>query len=548
MSLQAKPFPPLPVETARLAQKVFKRKGNIYLTIGDQIGTLFEDVDFGALYGADGAPAYSPNLLALAVIFQRMEDLGDQALADAIRARIDLKYALHLELDDTGFDGSLLSDFRRRLLQQDAAQRLFEGVLQRLASLGLVRGGGKQRTDGSYVLGATRLLNQVELLGETLRVALEAVAAYRPDWLRDVALPHWQASYGAVFTTWRLPKSQEKRQQLALAIAADGYHLLAALAEPEAPSQAGQLPAVVTLRQVWEQRVTRQGDSITLRPRDELPPGAELISTPHDPEVRGSVHGEHAWEGYGLHWTETCDADHPHLITDVGVVPATTADVTQLPAIHERLAQRNLLPAEHAIDAGYTAGHVLVASLARGIRLIGPFKGESTWQAHTPGGLTSDQFQMDWVRQVATCPQGQHAKSWSLHANAAGQPVVDIKFTPEVCAACPVRALCTRGAQGRTLQLSIYHDVILAARQSQQTPEFKQAYAIRAGIEATVSETVRAHGARRARYIGLLKTHVQALLTATAVNLKRAALWLMAKPLAQTRPPGLSCLAPQLAP
>jgi hypothetical protein len=101
------------------------------------------------------------------------------------------------------------------------------------------------------------------------------------------------------------------------------------------------------LRQVWEQRLTRDAGGIALRPRDELVPGAALISTPHDPEVRGSVHGDHVWEGYGLHWTETCEPDRPHLITDVAVVPATTPDVTQVDGIHARLTLRNLLPAEH---------------------------------------------------------------------------------------------------------------------------------------------------------------------------------------------------------
>ena len=499
------------------------------------------------MYAADGAPAYSPNLLALAVIFQQLEDLSDQAMADAIRARIDLKYGLHLELDDAGFDGRRLSDFRRRLLQQTAAQRLFERVLQRLAELNLVHSGGKQRTDGSYVLGATRLLNQVELLGETRRVALEALADERSDWLRRMALPHWQASDGAVFTTWRLPKSQAKRQQLALAIAADGYQLLAALAEPDAPSEAGELPAVVTLRQVWAQRLTRAGDTITLRPRAELPPGAELISTPHDPEMCGSVHGDHVWEGYGLHWTETCDADRPHLITDVAVVPATTPDVTPLPGIHERLAQRNLLPAEHLGDAGYPTGPLRVPSWAQGVRLIGPLQADNSWQARTPGGLTGAQSDIDWARQLATCPQGQTSPSWSLHDDPEGQPVVDIKFPPAICAACPVRTVCTQGAQGRTLRLSIYRDTILAARRAQETQQFKQQYALRSGIEGTVSETVRAHGARRARYLGLAKTHVQAYLTAIAGNLKRTALWLMGKRPARTRPPGLACLASQLA-
>ena len=547
MSLQPQPFPPLPVETAQIAQKIFRRRGNLYLTIGDQIGPLFADVDFADLYAADGAPAISPNLLALAVIFQRQEDLADQAMADAVRARIDLKYALHLAVDDAGFDGSLLSDFRGRLLKNAAALRLFERVLGRLAELGLVAGGGKQRSDGSYVLAATRLLTQVELLGETLRVALEALAAYRPDWLRSVAPAHWYQRYGQPWTTWHLPQSQAKREQLALAIAADGYQLLAALAGPAAPSQVTCLPEIMTLRQVWEQRLTRDAGVIALRPRDELVAGAALISTPHDPEVRGSVHGEHVWEGYGLHWTETCDPDRPHLITDVTVVPATTPDVTQVAGIHARLAARDLLPAEHLVDAGYTAGHVLVESAARGVRLVGPLSDESSWQARHPDGLTSAQFRLDWAQSVAVCPQGQRSRSWSLHDNADGQPVVDIKFAPSVCAACPVRERCTRGAAGRTLQLSIYHDVILAARQEQQTAAFQQAYTRRAGIEGTVSETVRAHGARKTRYIGLAKTQVQAILTAIAVNLKRAALWLMAKVPAHTRAPGLACLAPQLA-
>jgi len=547
MSLQPQPFPPLPIETAQLAQKIFRRRGNIYLTIGDQIGPLFADVDFADRYAADGAPASSPNLLALAVIFQRQEDLADQAMANAVRARIDLKYALHLAVDDPGFDGSLLSDLRGRLLRNAAALRLFERVLVRLAELGLVAGGGKQRSDGSYVLAATRLLNQVALLGETLRVALEALAAYRPDWLRSVAQAHWYQRYGQPWTTWHLPKSNEKRQQLVLAIAADGYQLLDALAGSEAPSQVTSLPEIITLRQVWEQRLTRDAGLIAWRPRDELVAGAALISTPHDPEVRGSVHGDHVWEGYGLHWTETCEPDRPHLITDVTVVPATTPDVTQVAGIHARLTARNLLPAEHLVDAGYTAGHVLVASLARGVRLVGPLRDESSWQARSPGGLTSAQFRLDWAQQVAICPQGQRSRSWSLHDNADGQPVVDIQFAPPVCAACPVHERCTRGAAGRTLQLSIYHDAILAARQEQQTAAFQQAYTLRAGIEGTVSETVRAHGARETRYIGLAKTYLQALLTAIAVNLKRAALWLMAKSRSHTRAPGLACLAPQLA-
>src|SRR5512139_2069415 len=132
MSVHITPFPALPEDTARLAQAVFKRKGNVYLTIGDQLGTLFDDVDFAALYAADGKPAVSPNLLALVLVLQFMENLPDRETADAVRSRIDWKYALHLPLADPGFDDSVLSEFRERLTEHETALRMFEAVLVRL--------------------------------------------------------------------------------------------------------------------------------------------------------------------------------------------------------------------------------------------------------------------------------------------------------------------------------------------------------------------------------------------------------------------------------
>ncbi|MSP11954.1 MAG: transposase [Chloroflexi bacterium] len=145
MSLQPGCFPPLPEDTAQLARKVFK-KGHLYLTLGDQISTLFTDTDFTQLYAADGAPACSAALLALVTLLQFMEDLSGRAAVDAVRGRIEWKYALHLPLEDAGFDSSLLCDFRQRLVAHAAGQQ----VLQRLLDLKLLRPGGQQRTDGTH--------------------------------------------------------------------------------------------------------------------------------------------------------------------------------------------------------------------------------------------------------------------------------------------------------------------------------------------------------------------------------------------------------------
>lgn len=545
MSMQPQSMPAIPEDTARLAKVLYKRKGNIYVTIGDQIGPLFADVDFADLYAADGKPALAPNRLAMVVIFQFMEDLPDREAAAAVVSRIDWKYALHLSLTDLGFDHSVLSDFRERLLQHDAALRMFERLLQRLAELGFVRAGGKQRTDGTYVLAAARTLNRVELVAETMRVALELLADERPDWLRAIAQPHWYARYRTVWTTFRLPKSKAKREALALAIGADGYHLLQALDQAAPPSPAGAWPEVATLRQVWQQQFVMQDGQVQWRPTPQLPPGGQLIVTPHDAEARPGRHGDRAWEGYGLHLTETCAADQPQVITDVLVVPAAVEDTTVLAGIQERLARRQLAPKQHVVDAGYTAGHTLVESRERhGIELVGPVAKESSWQAQDPQGITTDRFHVDWAQQTATCPQGQRAVYWSLRKNHDGQPVVEIRFPASACQPCAVREHCTHSQVGRALKLSIYHDTILAARRRQETPAFRELYRSRAGSEGTISEAVHTHGSRRSRYTGLAKTYTQALLTAIAINLKRVALWLMTPGPRKPRPARLTCLAP----
>ena len=544
MSLHAHPLPPIPVDTARIAQKVYRRKGSRYLVIGDQIGPLFDEIDFSDLYAADGAPAFAPNLLALVVIFQRLEDLSDQAMADAVRARIDLKYALHLALDDMGFDGSLLSDFRERLLQHDAGLRLFERVLARLDELGLLAGSEQQRTDGTYLLAATRTLSRLELLAESLRGALEALAETAPTWLVSIAPPHWHARYGQPWTSWRLPKKPELREQLAFEIAADGYHLLAALAAPSVPTGIAALPEVQVCQQVWAQQLQRSGEQITWRPREQLPPGAVRIATPHDPAVRGSQHGAHSWEGYSVHLTETCAPAQPHLITDVIVVPATLPDDQVLPDIQARLVQRGLPPlAGHLVDAGYTDTANLIRSAAQQIPLVGPVAAEANWQARVPDGYTTERFAVDWQAHTATCPEGQPAVRWREYQPAQGAPAVLVRFAKAACAACTARTRCTHDEAGRQLQLTRGADVLRAARAYQQTPAFRAAYAPRAGIEGTLSLAVSTYGLRHTRYLGLAKSNLQASLTAMAINLDRAAAWLVGKRPATTRSPGLACLA-----
>jgi len=158
MSLQAQPIPAVPETTARVARRVF-RKRNVYMQMRDLMGTFFHDDQFAELYPMDGRPAYASWRLALVSVMQFAENLSDRQAADAVRSRIDWKYALSLELTDEGFDFSVLSEFRQRLLEHEAGEGLLETMLEKFRQAGLLRAGAKQRTDSTHVLASVRDLN-----------------------------------------------------------------------------------------------------------------------------------------------------------------------------------------------------------------------------------------------------------------------------------------------------------------------------------------------------------------------------------------------------
>ena len=152
MSLRPQPpLPPVPEDTALIARAAFPR-GTPYLLLRDRLGAVFDDVGFADLYPALGQPAYAPWRLALVTLMQFREGLSDRQAAEAVRARIDWKYLLALELADPGFDHSVLCEFRGRLIEQDAAERLLARVLDTAREGGLLKARGRQRTDSTHVL------------------------------------------------------------------------------------------------------------------------------------------------------------------------------------------------------------------------------------------------------------------------------------------------------------------------------------------------------------------------------------------------------------
>jgi transposase len=547
VTLHPDPSGPVPAETARVARAAFPH-GSRYLQMRDALGTIFTDADFAALYPDRGRPVEAPWRLALVTVMQFAEGLSDRQAADTVRARIDWKYALGLDLTDPGFDFSVLSEFRARLLAGSAEHLLLDRLLATCAERGLLKARGRQRTDATHVLGVLRVLSRLECVAETLRVALEAIVVTAPAWAQTHLPTVWRERYGRRIEEYRLPKGQAQREAFAATVGADGLALLALLAAPETPARLRDLPAVGWLRRIWEQQFETSSGQVRLGEAQALPPVAEQIQSPHEPEARYATKRRHSWVGYKVHATETCDDDQPHLITQVTTTPAPAADVEQLAPIQDDLADKGVLPSQHLVDGGYVCGRTLVRSRdGYGIDLVGPMTADPQWQAKTGTGFALSDFRIDWEGQVVTCPQGRRSVRWYPTKTAQGRHQIHVVFAAADCTPCPVRVHCTRATtQPRSLSVPprAEHEAIQAARQHQQTAAFAAAYARRAGIEGTLSQGVRTYGLRTARYRGLAKTHLQHLATAAAINVQRLTDWLAGEPRTTTRRSHLVRLAP----
>ncbi len=525
MSLKAAQIPPIPEVTAKIARQTF-RKGNVYMQMRDVLGTFFRDDQFTELYPADGQPAYAPWRLALVSVMQFAENLSDRQAADAVRARIDWKYALSLELTDEGFDFSILSEFRQRVLEHEAGERLLQTMLEQFRQAGLLRAGGKQRTDSTHVLASVRDLNRLERVGRTLQAALEAIAEVAPEWLKAWVAPAWYSRYGQLLTEFRLPQKTPERDALAVQIGWDGRTLLEMVYQhPATPPVVRALVQVETLRQMWLQQYVQIEDTLRWRTREEMPPAARLLESPFDVEARYAKKQELEWLGYKVHLTETCDDDTPHLITQVLTVNATQQDTEALAPIHQRLHQRACLPQEHLVDKGYTSTALLFESQTQyGIDVVGPVVEKYTWQHDT--GYTVDAFTVDWEHRQLICPQGKRSAPWTMRPHLHGYHLARVHFYAADCQPCPVKQQCTKHIR-RTVSLpeQALYETIQQRKIEQHTQPFRQRYRRRAGIEGTISQGVFALGMRRSRFRGQAKTHLQFLLTACAMNLTRVMNW-----------------------
>ncbi|MEU3462915.1 IS1182 family transposase [Streptomyces sp. NPDC006733] len=564
MSMPAKGLPVVPAQTVATARAAFPG-GSLPIRVRDHLAAVFVDEPFAGAFGVRGAPGMSPAVLSLVTVLQFAEDLTDrQAAAMAVRA-IDWKYALGLELTDTGFDHTVLSRFRARLAEHGLERVAFDRLLAHCREAGLVAAGGKQRTDSTHVISAVRDLNRLELAGESVRAALEALAVAAPAWLAaQVDVAEFAHRYGPRVNSWNMPSSGVKRDRLALVFAADGYRICEAAWADRAPVWIRDLEAVQVLRQVLVQTYCRRIEAkgrevIVKRDADEqgVPPGRRRLASPYDTGARWAAKGDQLfWCGYKIHMTESCHAPaeagapaRVNLITDVATTDATVPDVKATAGIQRRLTDAGLAPGEHYLDSGYPSAALVTAAAKEGIAMVTPLLADHSPQAKADQGFAKNAFRIDWKARQARCPQGRTSTGW-FPVTQRGQPAIVVEFDRWDCRACPSQTQCTTAARGfRTLTLRPreIHETAATARAEPQTGTWRAKYALRAGIEGTINQALDVTGIRRARYRGLPKVRLQHAFSATALNVVRLDAYWSDQPLGRVRTSRLDQLAHKLA-
>jgi hypothetical protein len=477
----------------------------------------------------------------------------------------------------------VLAEFRGKVAGAGLEQVVLDALVARLAADGLVKAGGKQRTDSTHVIAAVAALNRLELAGESVRAAVEALAAAHPDWLAQrICVSDWAGRYGTPMTAWRPPASQAKQDELAIAYARDGYALLEAVYAESSPAWLRELPAIDVLRRVLVQNYTRtitgNGREVVKRREKEpegdgLPPGHARIASPYDTDARWGVKRDAFWLGYKLHVTETCDDEprcgcpaagdggpgrrghdtgcaapaFPNLITHVATTEATVPDSQMTAVICEDLAAKNLAPGRSYLDAGYLSAALVVTALATwGIALIGPLLADTSAQARAGAGYARADFTIDYEGKTVTCPRGSTSASWTP-CTQRGKDAIVVQFSVTDCGPCPAHALCTRGKRRLlTLPPRDLAQAQAAARAAEKTIPFRADYARRAGVEGTMHQAA-SHGARRARYRGLPKTRLDHVYMACALNLLRLHAYWTGTPLDRKRTSHLARLELSLA-
>lgn len=467
----------------------------------------------------NGRPGIDPVLLCGVTLLQFMEKVSDRRAAEQVAYHLGWKYALDLELPYEGFHPTVLVYFRDRLEEKKAERVIFDGIIDLLIELGLIKRVGKQRIDSTHILGYVKEMSRLECAVETVRLAMEELAGVIDDGKRPEFWERLWSLYVQSEVGWRLSKAE--RDNRYRQCGQDIRELLGWVDANDA--KLGELEAVKLLSRVFVEQFELVEGSIQSRRRRP----SQAVQNPHDPDAHYGNKGSKQWIGYKVHVVESVEPALPakvkaepgeHFITEILTTEASQAEVTGLPeALKRQREQHAITPQAMYADAGYVTEAALAQAQGNAMELLGPTRPDPH-----KGAYNVDAFVIDVQYQRAVCPQGNTSTQCShIKDGYMGTEYYRFEWGSQ-CDQCPVHKQCTRAKNGRRLLVvGLRHDLLQKRREQMKAENFSQLMHPRNGIEGTHSELVRGHGLRHTKYRGFGRVAMSHYFIAAACNVKR---------------------------
>jgi transposase len=481
------------------------------LTLRSQLEALYCE--------SNGRPAIDPVLLCGVTLLQFMEKVTDRRAAEQVVYHLGWKYALDLELPDEGFHPTVLVYFRDRLEEKKAERVIFDGVVDLLIELGLVKRRGKQRIDSTHILGYVKEMSRLECAVETVRLALEEwaelfVGGKRPEFWERLWALYVQSEVG-----WRLSKAERDSRYRQCG---QDIKELVEWVDNNDPKLA-EIESIKLLRRVFEEQFeVVEGAVQSRRTRP-----SRAVQNPHDPDAHYADKGTKQWIGYKVHVMESVDPEEPakmkaepgeHFITEILTTEAAQDEMAGLAESLKRQQEHHELKPEAVYaDGGYVTESTLSQAETEAMELLGPTRPDPH-----KGPYNADAFVVDVEKERAVCPQGKTSTQCShIKDSYMGTEYYRLEWGSQ-CDGCPVQKQCTRAKSGRRmLVVGLRHDLVEKRRKEMKQAEFSKSMYPRNGIEGTHSELVRGHGLRPTKYRGFNRVALSHYFMGAACNVKR---------------------------
>lgn len=489
-------------------------KDSFYRKFKEIVSPLIDDQQFESMYCKNnGRPPISPALLAMATILQFYRDLSDREMERACMFDIEIKYALGLRLDERPFDHSSLGDFRKRLLENGKEKETFDRILKHLIKADLIKKDEIQRIDATHVVADVAIPTMVTLVKKCIYEILKPLTKRHKAVHQQIAETIDLAGYSKKEVNHDAPGRLdiEKRKKKLVEVVTDARTLLEQVKVIKGDEIFER--RVEMLKRILQENIT-EDETGTPKERDYKEKPQDLLVSPVDPDARyGAKSNTKRFTGYKANVTETVES---RFITNIKAMRGNRHDGSNMVEAVAEQKEHGLQPAKLIGDTAYGDGIARKDLQKEGVTVVAPLKEKND---RTKAIYPKSMFHYDETNNLLTCPAGVTVKQsyWDRQ-----KEIRTFHFPMTECGKCPRKSECTNSRDGRrTVGISKVNKELREAEAYNSTEQFKEDMKLRPPIEGKLSELVRYHGMRRARYRGLKKVGLQCYFAAVAVNIKR---------------------------